>query len=412
MKIMIVVGARPNFMKAGPILRAITTYNSAAAQGSGRALQPILVHTGQHYDAMMSDAFFTDLDLPKPDILLGVVSASHAVQTGETMRRFETVLLENMPDIMVVVGDVNSTLACTLVASKLNKRPIIAHVEAGLRSFDRDMPEEINRVVTDHLSDFLFVTEPSGMANLNREGIPAERVFFVGNTMIDTLLTFAGKADASHVLSSLGLYEQHRGNGRRPSLRPYALLTLHRPANVDEREPLLEIIEGLQELASLHEIIFPAHPRTQCRIHEHGLKSYFRFESEDDSQSASGIRLIDPKGYLDFVCLMKNARLIVTDSGGIQEESICLGVPCVTVRENTERPVTLAAGMNVLGGVQRERIQGAVRQQLTRKLSPQIPEKWDGKAAQRIVEVLASLVPCATIGLPRSKPQLQLNGRD
>jgi len=393
MKIMIVAGARPNFMKVGPVLRAITAYNSVAAQGSCRALQPILVHTGQHYDAMMSDAFFTDLDLPKPDIFLGVGSGSHAVQTAEIMRRFEQVLLENTPDVMVVVGDVNSTLACALVAAKLNPRPMIAHVEAGLRSFDRHMPEESNRVVTDHLSDLLFVTEPSGMTNLSREGIPAERVFFVGNTMIDTLLAFVSKADSSHVLNTLGLCECYQRNGDRPALRRYALLTLHRPANVDEREPLLDIIEGLQELAKSHEIIFPAHPRTQRRIHEHGLEPYFRFESQQDSHRESGIRLINPKGYLDFVCLMKNARLIVTDSGGIQEESICLGVPCVTLRENTERPITLAAGMNVLGGVRREGIQRAVRQQLVRKQSTQMPEMWDGKAAGRIVEVLASLMP-------------------
>jgi UDP-N-acetylglucosamine 2-epimerase (non-hydrolysing) len=391
MKIMIVVGARPNFMKVGPILRAITAYNSAGAQDSGRALQPILVHTGQHYDTMMSDAFFTDLDLPKPDIFLGVGSGSHAVQTGEIMRRFENVLKEYEPDVLVVVGDVNSTLACALVAAKLNPRPLIAHVEAGLRSFDPQMPEETNRIVTDHLADVLFVTESSGRANLTREGIPAARVFFVGNTMIDSLLAFAGKADGSQVLSSLGLYERSRRNGDRPALRPYALLTLHRPANVDEREAFVEIIEGLQELASSCEIIFPAHPRTQSRISEHGLERYFRFESQQDSRRESGIRLIDPKGYLDFVCLMKNARLVLTDSGGIQEESICLGVPCITLRKNTERPVTLVADMNVLGGVRREGIQRAVQQQFARKQSAQMPEMWDGKAAERIVDVLASL---------------------
>jgi UDP-N-acetylglucosamine 2-epimerase (non-hydrolysing) len=391
MKIMIVVGARPNFMKVGPILRAITAYNSAAAQGSWPVLRPILVHTGQHYDAMMSDTFFTDLDLPEPDIFLGVGSGSHAVQTGEIMRRFEHVLLENTPEVMVVVGDVNSTLACALVAAKVNPRPLIAHVEAGLRSFDRQMPEESNRVVTDHLSDLLFVTEPSGMTNLSREGIPAKRAIFVGNTMIDSLLAFASKADRSCVLSSLGLCGRHQGNGDRPAVRPYALLTLHRPANVDVREAFLEIIEGLQELARSHEIIFPAHPRTQSRIHEHGLEPYFQFEAQD-SHRASGIRLIGPQGYLDFVCLMKNARLILTDSGGIQEESICLGVPCVTLRENTERPITLATGMNVLGGVRREGIRCAVRQQLVRKQQTQMPEMWDGKAAERIVEMLASFM--------------------
>ena len=390
MKIMIVVGARPNFMKVGPILRAITAHNQAAAYDSRSALQPILVHTGQHYDALMSDAFFSDLGLPKPDIFLGVGSGSHAVQTAEIMREFERVLADTKPDVVVVVGDVNSTLACALVAAKLTPRPLLAHVESGLRSFDRQMPEETNRIVTDHLADLLFVTEPSGIENLSREGISSERVVFVGNTMIDSLLAFASKADSSPVLRDLGLYD---GSNDRSGLRPYALLTLHRPANVDEREALLEIIEGLQELASSHDIIFPAHPRTQSRIHEHGLEPYFRFESDSDPNAASGIRLTDPKGYLDFVCLMKNARLIVTDSGGIQEESVCLGVPCVTLRENTERPVTLAAGMNVLGGVRREGIQRAARQQLARIPCTQMPELWDGKAAGRIVDVLASLMP-------------------
>jgi UDP-N-acetylglucosamine 2-epimerase (non-hydrolysing) len=393
MKIMMVVGARPNFMKAGPILRAITAYNFTHTRSSCCDLQPILVHTGQHYDSMMSDAFFADLDLPKPDVFLGVGSGSHAVQTGEIMRLFEQVLIETMPDVVVVVGDVNSTLACALTAAKFDPRPTIAHVEAGLRSFDRSMPEEVNRVVTDHLSDLLFVTEPSGMTNLAREGVPAERVFFVGNTMIDTLLAFASRADRSHVLSSLGLYEPYQNNGDGSALRPYALLTLHRPANVDERERFLEIIEGLRELASSCEIIFPAHPRTLSKIHEHGLESHFQFKSQQDSHNAGGIRLIYPKGYLDFVCLMKNARLIVTDSGGIQEESVCLGVPCVTVRENTERPVTLMTGMNVLAGVRRDGIQRAIRKQLRCKQSTQTPEMWDGKAAERIVEVLASSLP-------------------
>lgn len=395
MRIMIVVGARPNFMKVGPILRAIEEANLAAAQSAENLLQPILVHTGQHYDAMMSDAFFADLDLPKPDIFLGVGSGSHAQQTAEIMRRFEQVLQENTPDVMIVVGDVNSTMACALVAAKSNPRPLIAHVESGLRSFDRDMPEECNRVVTDHISDLLFVTEPSGLTNLGREGIPSDRVHFVGNTMIDTLLAFAGKAEQSEVLGNLGLTESYKGNGHGPSVKPYALLTLHRPANVDLRDSFLEIIEGLQELAKSHEIVFPAHPRTQARVKQHGLDHYFRFESNEVAQRgenhANLIRMIDPKGYLDFVCLMKNARLIVTDSGGIQEESICLGVPCVTVRENTERPVTLKSGMNVLAGVQRHGILNAVRKQLSREHGAQAPELWDGKAAQRIVEVLATL---------------------
>lgn len=390
MRIIIVVGARPNFMKVAPILRAIAAHNSTAGDRSQSVMQPILVHTGQHYDAMMSDAFFTDLNLPKPDIFLGVGSGTHAAQTAEIMRRFEQVLIENKPDVVLVVGDVNSTIGCALVAAKLSPRPMIAHVEAGLRSFDREMPEEVNRIVTDHLCDWLFVTEPSGITNLRSEGIPEERVFFVGNTMIDTLLACATRADASQILSNIGLCEHQNGNGHLPVPRPYALLTLHRPANVDDRDAFLGIIAGLQELASSHEIIFPAHPRTQGRIREHGLEAYFRFESQQqDVNGANGIRLIDPKGYLDFVCLMKNARLVVTDSGGIQEESICLGVPCVTLRENTERPVTLAEGMNVLGGVRREGIQRAIRQQLVRKQGARMPELWDGRAAERIVEVLA-----------------------
>jgi UDP-N-acetylglucosamine 2-epimerase (non-hydrolysing) len=395
MKIMIVVGARPNFMKVAPILQAMAAANSAAEQDFGRVLKPVLVHTGQHYDATMSDAFFSDLGLPKPDVFLRVGSGSHAVQTSEIMRLFERVLLESVPDVLVVVGDVNSTLACALVAAKSNPRPVIAHVEAGLRSFDRNMPEESNRVVTDHLSDLLFVTEPSGLKNLIREGIAAEKVFFVGNTMIDSLLTFADRVDRSHILGSLGLTRSANGNGQHREVLPYALLTLHRPANVDSREAFLEIIQGLQELASSHEIVFPAHPRTQSRIHQHGLEPYFRCGSQHESgyatQSRKGIRMIEPQGYLDFVCLMKNARLIITDSGGIQEESICLGVPCVTVRENTERPVTLAEGMNVLAGVRGDGIERAVREQLLREQNAQMPELWDGKAAGRIVEVLASL---------------------
>lgn len=393
MEIMIIVGARPNFMKVGPILRAIADHNSVSRPRPVELLKATLVHTGQHYDFQMSDAFFRDLELPKPDIFLGVGSGSHAVQTSEIMRRFEEVMVQNHPDVLVVVGDVNSTIGCALVAAKFSPRPMIVHVEAGLRSFDREMPEETNRVLTDHLSDILFVTEPSGIKNLAKEGIPKERIFFVGNTMIDTLLAFAEKAEQSSILSDLGLYDGNDGNGTGRPVRPYALLTLHRPANVDHRRSLVDIIEGLQELAESNEIIFPVHPRTRQRIHEHGLDGFFHSQSGADQGPAKGIRLIDPKGYLDFVSLMKHARIIVTDSGGIQEESICLGVPCVTLRENTERPVTLETGMNILGGVQRASIRVAVRQQLARKPSKEMPELWDGQAARRIVEVLASRVP-------------------
>jgi UDP-N-acetylglucosamine 2-epimerase (non-hydrolysing) len=390
MKIMIVVGARPNFMKAAPILRAI-----ADANQHGYAIKPVLVHTGQHYDAVMSDAFFADLDLPTPDVHLGVGSGSHAVQTAEIMRRFEGVLDSEHPDVVVVVGDVNSTLACALVTAKIafdskGSRPLLAHVEAGLRSFDRGMPEECNRVVTDHLSDLLFVTEESGLHNLNNEGIPPDRVFFVGNTMIDSLLNWERKAEHSNVLHNLKLVTS-TGDGSFKA-KAYLLLTLHRPASVDDRDKFVEILEGLQEAAATRTVIFPAHPRTQKKIRQHQLDLYFSLQPcrPQNGREGNGATLttIDPLGYLDFLCLMKHAALVVTDSGGIQEETTCLGVPCVTVRENTERPITLTAGTNMLGGTQRATIRAAIRHQLQRAYQRSFPERWDGKASTRIVEVL------------------------
>jgi UDP-N-acetylglucosamine 2-epimerase (non-hydrolysing) len=404
MKITIVVGARPNFMKAAPITAAIAEYNRRAADksnGNGSTgpdhIQCSLVHTGQHYDARMSDAFFADLNMPQPDVFLGAGSGSHAVQTAEIMKRFEAVLLEQRPDVLVVVGDVNSTLACALVASKINfpdgqARPLIAHVEAGLRSCDRSMPEEINRVLTDHLCDFLFVTEESGLRNLDAEGIHRERAFFVGNTMIDSLLAYQEKAESSPVLDRLGLRILN-GNGTRKS-KPYVLLTLHRPANVDNPKIFREILSGLEELVAAYPVIFPAHPRTQKQIRQYGLESHFRAAGQtaahaNGKNAANGIVMIDPQGYLDFLCLMKHARLVVSDSGGIQEETTSLGVPCVTVRENTERPVTVDCGSNVLAGVRAEGIRKAIRQQLERKRANTAPYLWDGRAARRIVEILA-----------------------
>jgi UDP-N-acetylglucosamine 2-epimerase (non-hydrolysing) len=390
-KIMVVVGARPNFMKAAPILAAIREFN---AKASGResepqdlSIRPILVHTGQHYDAAMSDQFFADLDLPHPDIHLGVGSGSHAVQTAEVMKRFEEVLLKEKPDAVIVVGDVNSTLACSLATAKISfdkngTRPLIAHVEAGLRSFDRAMPEEVNRVATDHLSDLLFVTEQSGLENLRREGISMDKVFFVGNTMIDSLLAFQHRADQSEILEKLGLRER---TGSEPSVTPYALLTLHRPSNVDSKEAFREILEGISEISARSTIIFPVHPRTRQRISEFGLEDHF---GNGHSGNVPGIRLVEPLGYLDFMCVMKHAILVVTDSGGIQEETTCLGVPCVTVRENTERPVTVEKGTNVLAGTQRTGIQNAIRSQLSGKIRGEVPEKWDGEAAQRILGIL------------------------
>lgn len=391
MKVIVVVGARPNFMKAAPILRAI-----AVANEQGVPITPVLVHTGQHYDALMSDAFFTDLNLPAPDIHLGAGSGSHAVQTAEIMQGFERVLDRVRPDVVLVVGDVNSTVACALVTAKISfdaqgSRPLLGHVEAGLRSFDRAMPEECNRVVTDHLSDLLFVTEESGLRNLNNEGVSPNRVFFVGDTMIDSLLSCERAAGHSTILQRLGLATS--SNGAAAHKQSYALLTLHRPANVDNRTIFLEILEGMCEMTATQAVIFPAHPRTQKMIQQHQLESYFNFQNghggrKRDAKEAR-LTVIDPLGYLDFLCLMKNASLVVTDSGGIQEETTCLGVPCVTVRENTERPVTLTKGTNIIGGTQRDTIRTAIRQQQENQSHCRsFPELWDGKAGSRIVEIL------------------------
>ena len=406
---MSVVGARPNFMKVAPIIAAVREHNEGQAsacsspdgdQNAPGLVDHILVHTGQHYDQLMSDSFFTDLNLPKPDVHLGVGSGSHAAQTAEIMKRFEHELLQEKPDVLLVVGDVNSTLACALVTAKisfddLGSRPLIAHVEAGLRSFDRTMPEEINRILADQLSDLLFVTEESGLRNLAREGVPAERVHFVGNTMIDSLLAYKEKAQTSAVLDDLGLRDSvaHNGSGR--SIVPYALLTLHRPANVDRRDAFLSILQGLEEMTREYPVIFPAHPRTRKRVSDFGLEPYFQSNHAPHEVGEAGtatkpgaIRMIEPLGYLDFLCLMQNARLVVTDSGGIQEETTCLGVPCVTVRENTERPVTVEAGTNVLAGVKEEGIRQAIGRQLKSRATRTVPEGWDGESAPRILDVI------------------------
>jgi len=410
MKLLIVVGARPNFMKAAPILKAVREFNAIRGEWT-ESIAPILVHTGQHYDWQMSDAFFADLQLPPPDVFLAAGSGSHAAQTAEIMKRFEPVLVEHMPDALLVVGDVNSTLACALVAAKLGaRRPTIAHVEAGLRSFDRSMPEEINRMLTDQISDLLFVSEESGLRNLRAEGIPADRIYFVGNTMIDSLREYESQAELSSALERLGLV-----NGE------YVLLTLHRAANVDERESFLEILEGLREVAGSHRIIFPAHPRTQKQIRQLGLEAYFEFSPsfENRNQASpppgiSGIQITEPQGYLDFLCLMRHARLMVTDSGGIQEETTWLGVPCVTVRENTERPVTVELGTNVLAGTRRETIRQAIQRQLACRGARGIPDMWDGRAGARIVGILAEQLMAHTPVIPDLQPetgQIQENAR-
>ncbi len=405
MKIMIVVGARPNFMKAAPVVFAIHDHNARVAavpRDSGvtseEKIQLVLVHTGQHYDEAMSGSFFSDLGLPKPDVHLEVGSGSHAVQTAEIMRRFEGVVLEEKPDVVVVFGDVNSTVACALVASKISPdssgtRPLIAHVEAGLRSFDSAMPEEINRVVTDHLSDLLFVTEESGKENLCREGVGEEKIHFVGNTMIDSLLASQAKSEKSAILDQFGL--RSRSNGSANGVSRYALLTLHRPSNVDNRDTFLSILEGLEELSGSCPIFFSAHPRTQKRITEFGLEYFFQpgngskpTGSAIPDRLSGGIRLLGPLGYLDFLCLMKHAALVVTDSGGIQEETTCLMVPCVTVRENTERPVTVTCGTNTIAGTSTGNIRRAVAEQLSGRKRARVPEKWDGNAGGRIVQVI------------------------
>jgi len=410
--IMHIVGARPNFMKIAPLVKAIKEHNQT---GISPHLDQIIVHTGQHYDEKMSELFFDHLGLPKPDINLEVGSASHAVQTAEIMIRFEKVLLQYQPDAIIVVGDVNSTIACTLVASKIQypasnlrlatcnskrRRPLIVHVEAGLRSFDRTMPEEINRILTDQLSDLLFTTEEDANENLKREGISSEKIFFVGNVMIDTLFQHLEKAKKSDILNRLGLINQRlRTSDQGLSTRdyalstPYAVLTLHRPSNVDHKETFLNILEALKEISQKIPIIFPAHPRTQNRIKLFHLDQYFKRFSTSNLQLAtcnSGIYCIEPLGYLDFLWLMANAKLVLTDSGGIQEETTVLGVSCVTIRENTERPITVKMGTNIVAGTKKENIINTALSQLNKlnNASNPIPPLWDGQAAKRIVDIL------------------------
>jgi UDP-N-acetylglucosamine 2-epimerase (non-hydrolysing) len=331
-----------------------------------------LVHTGQHYDDNMSKVFFEDLDIPQPDIYLGVGSGSHAEQTARVMLAFEPVLLRGRPDVVLVVGDVNSTLACTLVAKKLGVA--VAHVEAGLRSFDHSMPEEINRLLTDQMASLLFTTEKSANENLIREGVSEEKIHFVGNVMIDTLLVQKERALEIDVLAKYGLSPQGFG-----------LLTLHRPSNVDKREVLTDILDALEEIQRHVPILFPAHPRSMKQLQEFGLESRLA--------AMANLRVTEPLGYLAFLNLMANAKMVLTDSGGIQEETTILGVPCLTIRENTERPVTVTEGTNTVVGSDPQRIidecsiilrDGGKR--------GRIPELWDGKAARRIVGILGKMV--------------------
>lgn len=363
MKILNVVGARPNFMKIAPIIEAMNRYQDR--------FNHLLVHTGQHYDEKMSKAFFDDLGMPKPDIDLGVGSGSHAEQTGRVMVEFEKVCIREKPDLVIVVGDVNSTMACTITAKKLGIK--VAHVEAGLRSRDMSMPEEINRLCTDILCDYLFTTDHLADENLIKEGVPAEKVFFVGNVMIDTLLKHKEIAAKLDLRDRLGL---------RPG--EYATLTLHRPSNVDDRETLKGILEALDEIARQVPIIFPIHPRTKKMAEQFGLTHYFK-----NGGSVQGIWTTEPMGYLEFLHLNMGAKMVLTDSGGLQEETTVLGIPCITLRDNTERPITCEMGTNVLVGKSKERILAAAKNVIDGNIRKGIvPEKWDGKAAQRIVEIL------------------------
>ena len=360
MNIVHIVGARPNFMKVAPVMSALARNNNVSQT---------LIHTGQHYDENMSNIFFRQLEIPEPDVNLEVGSGSHAVQTAQIMMRFEQVVTENHPDLVLVYGDVNSTVAAALVCAKLHIP--VGHVEAGLRSSDRTMPEEINRLITDQIAELLFTPSLDGNENLTREGVASEKIHFVGNVMIDTLIRLLPRARAGW------------GNvSERLSLAPqsYGLVTLHRPSNVDEAEHLREIMLVMMEIGERLPLVFPVHPRTRQNIKSLGL-------TPEDGQ----VRLLDPLGYLDFLALQRHARLVITDSGGVQEETTYLGIPCLTLRENTERPITVTEGTNQLIGRDMTLLKNAVGEILNgTKIKGHIPELWDGKAGMRIAAVINS----------------------
>lgn len=355
MKLIVVAGARPNFMKIAPIM-----WEVARRQG----ISACLVHTGQHYDEKMSKLFFEQLRIPKPSVDLEVGSGSHAVQTAEVMKRFEPVVLAQKPDAVVVVGDVNSTIACALTAVKLGIP--VAHVEAGLRSFDRTMPEEINRILTDVMSRWLFVSEPSGVKNLHNEGIGSERIFSVGNVMIDTLIACREKFEASIGLEAFGV---ERNN--------YVVLTLHRPANVDDAAIFGGLLHAIEVVQRQLPVVFPVHPRTRKALATQPIQ-------------LPNVKLVDPLGYLEFMKLISHSRFVMTDSGGIQEETTFLGIPCLTLRNNTERPSTIEQGTNVLVGLDPDRIIAAAGTAATADRSHhRVPDLWDGQTSRRIIDILA-----------------------
>jgi UDP-N-acetylglucosamine 2-epimerase (non-hydrolysing) len=388
-KMFLVAGARPNFMKIAPIYRAALAVPGVDCR---------IVHTGQHYDYEMSQTFFDDLEIPKPAHFLDAGSGSHAVQTAKIMVAFEKICESENPDLVMVVGDVNSTLACSIVAKKLLIK--VAHVEAGLRSFDLTMPEEINRMVTDAISDYFFVTEESGSRNLLREGKPAESVHFVGHVMIDNLLHQLKKMKTENADSWIpafaGMIKQREGKaeseiataserrfamtaGLKPEKGTYAFMTLHMPANVDDKNTFMGIAEALNEIAAKMIILFPVHPRTKKMMEQFQIKF------------SENIKLLPPLGFKDSLYLWKDAKVVLTDSGGLQEETTALGIPCVTIRGNTERPITVELGMNVLAGTTKEGILKAYRECFAKAKTAAIPPLWDGHAAERIVKVIQSI---------------------
>ena len=358
-KIVLVVGARPNFMKAAPLIKKLHENKTK--------FETILIHTGQHYDRKLSELFFEQLQMPKPDFYLGVGSGSQAVQTAKIMVEIERSFTDIQPDLVVVFGDINSTMAAAIVAAKMCIK--IAHVEAGLRSFDKTMPEEINRIITDRLSDYLFVTEQSGLDNLKNEGVPDEKIFFTGNIMIDSLVSNLEQAQDSDILEQLKIE-----SGK------YATVTLHRPSNVDDSETLAGLFKVLSSVSKKMPVVFPCHPRTKNRIEEYGLMNDI---------PGDNIRMIEPLGYLDFLKLQSSSRIVLTDSGGIQEETTYLGIPCVTMRENTERPVTVDIGSNILCGSDPSRILDVTNEILSgTEKDCDIPQLWDGQTAGRIVDIM------------------------
>jgi UDP-N-acetylglucosamine 2-epimerase (non-hydrolysing) len=362
MKIINVVGARPNFIKIAPLM---------AKMQQAENMDAVLLHTGQHYDYAMSENFFDELGIPKPDIHFNVGSDSHGKQVARIMQKFDDLCDKENPDMVIVVGDVNSTMACSLVASKRGIK--VAHIEAGIRSWDRSMPEEVNRIVTDSITDYFFPPSADAVTNLINEGHSEDQIFLVGNIMIDTLKMQQAKIDASEILSTLNLKSQD-----------YALLTLHRPANVDDKKNLGEIVNTLLEIQNQIKVVFPVHPRT--------LKQLKGFDLYEKLRNGKNILLTEPLGYHDFGSLVKNARFVLTDSGGIQEETTLYKVPCITLRENTERPITVEVGTNEIAGIDKKKILNYVDTIMRGKWKTgSVPELWDGKTAQRIVEVIQEI---------------------